>query len=88
MPKITRQRGKRGDPNKPCGYCKRPKDNHTESCKYGPNATQRRPRGMRSSSDAPKVREISLRDVLAHLRANCEELERAIARLEDIFNRA
>ena len=83
MPKAIAHRGKRGDPNKPCGYCKRPKDNHTESCKYGPNAPQRRPRRM--SSDVPKVREISLRDVLAHLRANCEELERAIARLEDIF---
>lgn len=27
-----------GDPKKPCGYCKRPKDDHTPNCRIGQRA--------------------------------------------------
>lgn len=37
-----------GDPTKPCGYCKRPKDNHTPACPKGAGGKGKRARASKA----------------------------------------
>jgi hypothetical protein len=97
MPRGIYQR--KGDPAKPCGYCKRPKTDHTENCKYGPKRkAEGRPRGVPPPARAsrkpgaaavprdvadPGVKRIGL-DFLSALKRVRENLDAKISAVEEL----